>query len=61
METTYAAHITGDKKAEVMKNEGKVILYFHTQLDNLGQRLYRSNPVSPTDRIFINWKKIEIK
>lgn len=42
MEATYAAHITGDKRAEVMKNEVKVILDIHTWLDNLSQRFYKS-------------------
>lgn len=46
MEATYAAHITGDMRAEVMKNEVEVILDFHTWLDNLSQRFYRSNPAA---------------
>lgn len=39
----YAAHITSDRRTEVMKNEVEVILDFHKWLDNLSQSFYRLN------------------
>lgn len=46
MEATYAAHITSDKRAEVMTTEVKVILDFHIWFDDPSQRFYRSNPTA---------------